>query len=94
MWEVFVFPDLGLQEEEALAKYKEMSLVRNIIMQQLGHINIEYRLYVRIPTRKAHTNHPENMVFFFKIMSSNLLKQLLAVTTSNNLLIIFHVTGL
>ena len=50
---VFAFPDLELQEEEALAKYKEMSLVRNIIMQQLRHIY-----------RKAHTNHPENMVFF------------------------------
>ena len=27
VWEVFVFLDLELQEQEALAKYKEMSLV-------------------------------------------------------------------
>ena len=67
--EVFVFPDLELQEQEPLAKYKEMSLVQNIRMQQLSHINIEHRLYVRLPTRKAHTNHPGNMVLFLKFMS-------------------------
>ena len=67
--EVFVFLDLELQEQEPLAKYKEMSLVQNIIMQQLGHINIEHRLYVQLPTRKAHTNHPGNKVLFIKFMS-------------------------
>ena len=46
VWKVFVFPDLELQEQKALAKYKEMSLVQNIIMQQLGHINIEHWLHV------------------------------------------------
>ena len=62
MREVFVFPDLELQEQDAIEKYKEMSLVRDIILQGLGHINLEHRLYVRLPTAKAHTNHPENLV--------------------------------
>ena len=60
--EVFVFPDLELQEQDAIEKYKEMSLVRDIILQGLGHINLEYRLYVRLPTAKGHTNHPKNLV--------------------------------
>ena len=64
--EVFVFPDLELQEQEALAKYKEMSLVQNTIIHQFGHINIEHQLYVKMPTRKVHINHPGNMVFFLK----------------------------
>ena len=60
----FCLSDLELQEQEALAKYKEMSLVQNIIMQQLGNINVEHWLYVLMPSRRAHTNHPGNMVFF------------------------------
>ena len=60
--EVFIFPDLELQEQDAIEKYKEMSLVRDFILQGLGDINLDHRLYVRLPTAKGHTNHPKNLV--------------------------------
>ena len=48
--------------------------VRRIYIIKISEIpyNTEHLLYVQMPTKKAHTNHPGNVVIFLKIMSSNL----------------------
>ena len=56
--EVFVFPDLELQEQDAIEKYKELNLTYYTSRTRA----YQFRTLTATATAKGHTNHPQNLI--------------------------------